>query len=197
MSTLYKAIIRPHLEYGNVVWHPRHKGDEEQLESVQRRMSKLIPDLKNLDYAQRLKSLKLPSLYYRRARGDMIECFKYMSEIYKVPGNLLPRVESTSTRGNRLKLKKPSVKTSVRENFFSVRVINAWNSLPDDIVTAPSLNAFKDRLDRAWSQHKFELSSEWFKSPRRLAHKNQSNAKCENNEEDETSIEDNNRLIGD
>ena len=197
MSTLYKAIIRPHLEYGNVVWHPRYKGDEEQLESVQRRMSKLIPDLKNLDYVQRLKSLKLPSLYYRRARGDMIECFKYMSDIYNVPGDLLPRADSTNTRGHSLKLKKPSVKTSVRENFFSIRIVNAWNSLPDDVVTAPSLNAFKGRLDKVWSQYKYELSSKWFKSPQRSAYKNQSIDKCENNEEDVTSTEDNNRLIGD
>ena len=187
------------MEYGNVVWHPRHKGDEEQLlESVQRRMSKLIPDLKNLDYVQRLKSLKLPSLYYRRARGYMIECYKHISGIYNVSGVLLPRADSTRTRGHSLKLKKPSVKTSVRENFFSIRIVNAWNSLPDDVVTAPTLNAFKNRLDKVWSQYKYDLSSNWFKSPQHSANKNRNILdKCENNDEDETSTEVTNRLIGD
>ena len=34
LSILYKAIIRPLLEYGKVFWHLRYKGDEERIESV-------------------------------------------------------------------------------------------------------------------------------------------------------------------
>ncbi|XP_005097745.1 FAD-dependent oxidoreductase domain-containing protein 2 [Aplysia californica] len=82
LPTLYKSIIRPHLEYGNVVWHPTLKGDEEQLEKVQRRATKLIPELQHLAYCDRLRKLDLPSLYYRRARGDMIDCYKHLTRIY-------------------------------------------------------------------------------------------------------------------
>ena len=130
-------------------------------------MSRLIPDLQKLEYTERLKKLNLPSLYYRRARGDMIECYKYLTGMYNVAGNLLPQDELSNTRGHSLKLKKPCVKTSARENFFSVRIVNAWNSLPDAVVTATSLNSFKTRLDRVWADYTFTLSSEWFKSPPR------------------------------
>ena len=86
LPTLYKTIIWPHLEYANVVLHPRYKGDEELLhvEKVQRRATKIIPDLKQLEYCDRLKKLHLPSFYYRRARGDMIDVYKYLTGVYVV-----------------------------------------------------------------------------------------------------------------
>ena len=56
-----------------------------------------------------------------------------------------------NTRGNCLKLVKEQCKRQVRSNFFAVRVVNSWNSLPDSVVTAPSVNAFKSRLDAHWT----------------------------------------------
>ena len=47
------------------------------------------------------------------------------------------------TRGRSLKLSKPQASCSARQNFFSVRV-NDWNGLPDAVVNAPFLNAFKN-----------------------------------------------------
>ena len=57
------------------------------------------------------------------------------------------------TRGHSLKLHKPSVKTSIRQNCFSQRVIANWNSLPQDVVLAPTLNCFKNRLDKHWANN--------------------------------------------
>ena len=56
----------------------------ELLENAQRRATKLAPALRDLSYVDRINALDLPSLYYRRARGDMIETYKYMSGIYAV-----------------------------------------------------------------------------------------------------------------
>ena len=39
MKQLYTAIVRPHLEYANVVWHPYLKWDIELLEMVQQRLA--------------------------------------------------------------------------------------------------------------------------------------------------------------
>ena len=73
LPLLYKAMVRPHLEYGNVIWGPHYKTDQEAVERVQRRATKLVTTLKHLPYKQRLEALKLPSLgYRRRRRGDMI-----------------------------------------------------------------------------------------------------------------------------
>jgi len=69
--------VRPHIEYqyANSVWSPFLKGNIENIEKVQKRATKLIISLKHLTYEERLKQLKLPTLKYRRARGDMIEVY--------------------------------------------------------------------------------------------------------------------------
>ena len=79
---LFKALVRPHLEYCNTVPYPVYEKDANLLEGVQRRATKMVPDMKNYDYANRLKKLALPSLSYRRKRGDMIEVYKYTQYIY-------------------------------------------------------------------------------------------------------------------
>ena len=54
----------------------------------------MIPGLAKLAYADRQRKLDLPTLAFRRIRGDMIEMFKYMNGIYKVDcSNMLPRHE--------------------------------------------------------------------------------------------------------
>ena len=65
-SQLYKALIRGHLEYANTVWNPIKKGDADHLEKVQRRATTLVPEIRDLPCAERLRVLKLPSLRYRR-----------------------------------------------------------------------------------------------------------------------------------
>ena len=77
---LYKALIRPHLEYANVVWNPYKMKHVMALENVQRRVTKQIPGFKNMNYEDRLQKLKLPTLVYRRKRGDMIETYKITLE---------------------------------------------------------------------------------------------------------------------
>jgi len=66
MKQLYTVMVRPHLEYGNVVWHPQLKQNIELLEAVQHRVTKMIPGLSHLSYEERLKRMGLPSLSYRR-----------------------------------------------------------------------------------------------------------------------------------
>jgi len=63
-------MIRPHLEYGNVVWHPRFKKDMNLLENVQHRATRMIPGFRNLSYKERLRRLDLPTLTYHHFRGD-------------------------------------------------------------------------------------------------------------------------------
>ncbi len=78
---LYKSIVCPHLEYGNLIWGPHYKLDQQTVERVQRRETKLVPKLKDQPYEECLRRLRLPSLYYSRRRGDMIEIFKIMEGI--------------------------------------------------------------------------------------------------------------------
>ena len=71
-NKLYKALVRPHLEYGQTVWFPHLSRQSKLIEGVQRRATKLVPSLSELAYHERLLILKLPSLKYRRICGDMM-----------------------------------------------------------------------------------------------------------------------------
>ena len=62
--------MRPHLECANAVWGPHDKMDQQKIERVQRRATKLIEDIKDLSYKERLCNLNMPSLQHRRLRGD-------------------------------------------------------------------------------------------------------------------------------
>ena len=60
-----KSLVRPHVEYGNTIWYPLLKKDIESVEKIQKHAAiatKLIPELKDMPYTERLKKLKLPSL---------------------------------------------------------------------------------------------------------------------------------------
>lgn len=155
---LFTTMVRPHLEYGNVIWHPRYRRDSLEIEKIQRRATKLIPDLKYLPYEQRLRQIKLPSLEYRRRRGDMLQTFKIMNNIDRINPRLFFELSTgPSTRGHGQKLIKKHARLSLRQSYFSQRVINDWNSLPTEVVNSPSLNAFKTRLDKFWNMEQYNL----------------------------------------
>ena len=127
---------------------PTLKRDQRILKNVQQRATKLIPELKSQEYCDRLEALKLPSLYYRRARGDMIEVYKYLHGIYKVDKMPHQMDHNTVSRGHSLKLKKERVTARQRRSYFRHRVLNRWNSLTEDVVSAHTLNAFRAKLDK-------------------------------------------------
>ena len=62
---LYKAWVRSNLEYTNSVWSPYKMKYIEALEKVQKRATKALPGLKDFSYEDRLKTLKLPTLFFR------------------------------------------------------------------------------------------------------------------------------------
>ena len=145
-TKLFKSMVRPHLEYAASTWNPYHKQDIKKLESVQRRATKQVPELKDLSYKDRLTSLKMPTLAYRRMRGDLIETYKIVTGKYdKAVSDLLPlhQVLGTTTRGHSLKLAKPSSHKDLSKFFFTRRVVDTWNDLPECVIQAPSVNSFE------------------------------------------------------
>ncbi len=147
---LYKAMVRSKLEYAQNVWSPYKMKYIEKIEKVQRRATKLLPNLCKKSYEERLRKIGLPTLAYRRVRGDMIEVYKILHGLYDYDGcPNLPLATYNVTRGHNLKLKKTVNKTA-RLHSFTVRVVELWNNLPSEVVNSPNVNVFKGRLDKHW-----------------------------------------------
>ena len=83
-------------------------------------------------------------------------CYKILCGLVDSPGNLLKLAGPSQMvlRGNSKKLEKSRKNTSLRQHNFTQRVVNDWNSLPEKVVTASSINTFKNALDLHW-KHKF------------------------------------------
>ncbi len=136
IGLLYKSIIRPVLEYGAPAWNPWHKKDIDVLESSQRRCVKLAPNT----------NLGLESLEHRRMLTDLTETYKIVHGYYKNDYSHFFSKPGRNLRGHSCKLAKKSNRTDIAKNFFSNRVVNPWNNLPESVANAPSLSTFKKRL---------------------------------------------------
>lgn len=145
---LYVTFIRPKLEYCVHAWSPHYIGDVNKMERVQRAVTRQCSSLKSLPYEERLKRLNLTSLTSRRLRGDLIKTRQILSGEVILPVNhFFEQSTVTRTRGHSMKLKKPRVRTIVGQSCFTVRAINAWNALPHEIMTAPSISSWKRQYD--------------------------------------------------
>ena len=156
VPTLYKTLVRPHLEYGNVIWGPFYKEDIKAVETIQRRATRMIPTIKHLSYGRRLRELELPSLVHRRKRGDMIFTYKLLNDRLDMDKNDFFKVTNTGTRGHHMKIYKEHATKRSRVNMFSNRVVKNWNGLPSIVVKAETVNAFKEKLDEHWGNEIYD-----------------------------------------
>src|SRR5664279_5330238 len=145
---LYSTYVRPNLEYCLQACAPYYQKDINTLEKVQRRATKMVYGMKKLSYEQRLKSLGLYSLERRRKRGDHIEVFKILKQYENVDQNVFfTRSWKINLRGHTYKLYKNRSVKQYRRNFLSQRIVDSWNSLPQELVDSTSIDMFKRRLD--------------------------------------------------
>ena len=150
-------MVRPHLEYGAPIWNPHTKKQITLVENVQRRATKQIAGMKHLSYKERLQKLTLPTLCYRRYRGDMIEMYK-LSHRYYDEGATRGFIEFRASHTRNYSMR--GHKFNVFKHSFKCRVNDQWNNLPEEIVDAPSLNSFKNKLDKLWKQNEIMFDPE-------------------------------------
>ena len=144
---LYLSLVHPILDYGAQSWSPNLIQDIQSLERVQRRATKLVPKLAQLPYQERCQQLDLHTLQDKRIRGDMIETYKLVHQFDDIPYTHFFQLNTNRLRGHSLKLLKDNWRTTLKGNWFSIRVINHWNALPKSVVTAPTIATFKVRYD--------------------------------------------------
>ena len=144
--------------------------DAEALEKVQKRMIRMLSDVKGDSYEAKLKDVGLTTLRERRTRGDLIEAFKTIKGHNNIDKrrwfNLIdddqirPSTRSNSnitqegTTERRVDvLERERPRLDLRANFYTVRVVAKWNELPDHVKNSRSVNAFKNTYD-GWIKNK-------------------------------------------
>ena len=150
MKKIITSIVRPKMEYAAVVWSPNMKKDIRKIERIQRTATKMVPELKDLTYEERLTEMGLQTLQDRRERGDLITLYKIISGIEKIDNEELVVVkeEVSRTRGHSMKIRKNQCVRDTKKYSFPHRIVDTWNGLNEEVVTANSVHNFKEKLDK-------------------------------------------------
>ena len=143
---LYKQYIRPHLEFATPAWSPWQVSDIKKLEEVQIAAVKMISGLRSKDYHGRLKELGLPTLEDRRREMDLVQTYKIVNGIDRVNSKIwFTKAVNRGTRGTSGvdNMVKPRSEHEFRMRFYSQRVVDEWNNLPDEVKLAKNVDSFK------------------------------------------------------
>src|SRR5664279_712182 len=159
IKSLYTSLVRPKLEYCVQAWRPYLQKDIDQIENVQRRATKLIKGYNCKTYEERLALLDMTTMETRRTRGDLIEVFKIVKGFDKIEYTLFFERSTFITRGHNEKLFKKPFHLDLRKHFFSQRVVDLWNKLPQNVIDSTSVNNFKNKLDCYFSQNRDTIST--------------------------------------
>lgn len=155
---IYKSFIRPKLEYCHSLWSPYFVKDIECLERLQRKITRIPPEISDLPYKDRLTAMNLQPLQLRRQRGDLIEAFKIINGHYSCNLDILHRnISIRHLRGHSKKFEKEKCSKLVRKNFLTNRLVYQWNNLKEETVSAVSINSFKNRLDEELANQDQEI----------------------------------------
>ena len=147
MVTLFTSHVRPIIDYCSSVWNTGYIQDIRIIENIQRRWTKHVTGLGDMEYGQRPKSLGLFSIKGRLLRADLIYYWKILTGRSSTPSDAIFQPAPLSgTRGHPLKLMVPRCNTDVRRRCFAVRCIHEWNKLPHGVVMSSSLVTFKRNL---------------------------------------------------
>ena len=148
MVTLFIAHIRPLIDYCSPLWNLEYLTDTRMLESVQRRWTKKVVGLSDLNYHSRLRVLGLFSIQGRLLRADLIKIWKAFHPSVDVGLSAVFELSrSNITRGHEYKLMMPISRTEVKRRFLNARRVTLWNSLSSRVVEASTLEQFKARLE--------------------------------------------------
>ena len=145
---LYKAFVRPLTEYSCLIWSPYTQKGKNKVESVQKRICRMIPSLRRLCYRDQLMSSGLMSMEARRLRYQLMTIFKMCKGLSVLQlEDLFDRAISKRTRGHSHSLISKHCRTNYRLNFFTVSSVKHWNMLSEDEVDVSTLTQFKSSLN--------------------------------------------------
>ena len=149
LMTLYKSLVRSHLEYCCPLWSTSKRADIQELEGVQRTFTAKIGSVRHLNYWERLKALNLMSLQRRRERYIIIHLWKVLHG--KCPNDINIRFSETSRHGQRAVVPRLSKSCSQHnqtlfDSSFAVVGPRLWNMIPAKLHSIEDMAQFKSLL---------------------------------------------------
>ena len=132
VKKILTSFIRPMLEYAAVVWSPHLKKYITKLEKVLKAVTRWIPELRNLNYEERLTCLHLPKLEERRTRGDMIMMYKCLTEKEEIDKEDMFELGKANLRGHSLKIAKRRGDKDIQKYSFPNGAVDQWNATPEE-----------------------------------------------------------------
>ena len=151
MLTLFKSMVRSHLEYCCPLWHPYKIEEIQKIENVQRSFTRRINGMSTYSYWDRLKVLGIMSLQRRRERYILIHTWKILNELvpndvnmkFRLPSRLgiqaiVPNINRSSRQVNQ----------TIYENSFAVVAPKLWNTLPNELSVIQKHDSFKVKLTK-------------------------------------------------
>ena len=147
----YKTLVRPHLEYAAAVWDPHEKEDIDRIEQVQRRAARWVNNRyrRTSSVNDMLQDLAWPSLQERRKQIRLSTFYQYHHKLIHIDSKYTPTPSTqrlSRRQNNSIAYNIPPGTPNYRKNTFFPRTIPEWNHLPEEIVTAETLDLFKSRL---------------------------------------------------
>ncbi len=147
----YIAIVRSSMEYACTVWDPLYTRDRDSLERIQRRAARWIANTRDrrISVTALLETLKLEPLEDRRRISRLTFMYKILNSHVAVPPDKVDLLLSNRPARGGTTTQKIVTLASKTEEFrqsFIPRTIVQWNSLPDTITSAGSVNSFRARL---------------------------------------------------
>ncbi len=123
---------------------PNLVADINHIERIQRLATRLVTGMRHLPYEETLQR--------RRLQADLITTSKIFTGLLGIDPNLffLPPAHR-GLRRYPFKVLQGASHRRRRGLAFSVRVVKHWNKLPASVIRAPSVNIFKKRLEKAWT----------------------------------------------
>ena len=143
----YKTFVRPVIEFGSTLSHPRTQYLSQRIERIQKLFTKRVRGLHDVPYADRLLHLNLQSLRSRRVLSDLIIMYKIIHGMIDIQlSDIGLSINANITRAAGYKLVLPYPRTNMLKSSFAYRTGSMWNMLPTNVIAAPTYRCFVARL---------------------------------------------------
>ena len=143
---LYLALVRPILEYGSATFHPLNSTLTKRLEGTQRFACRVILQSWNLSHEDLLQDSNLPPLNKRRDIASLCHLYKIFSNLCSSPNPFRPHPKPDLRNLNSRAVSIPFHRLTLTQRSFYPYSSSLWNSLPEVIVNAITLQSFKSAV---------------------------------------------------